>query len=284
MLTGQLAIGGDSFGDILVKICTEPLPNLLASAPALPYAMEAWFQRACAREPASRCQSAQEFIDTLRAAAGTVVAPPRETTTPPLPTLQSGVTPGVLPAGAPAFAQSAAAVSVTAAGVPKRPVGPWIAVGILTVLFALGGAVLVAVAPAHRDAGTDSATAASAAGAASAGASVTQLAPVTPAAAAHLTGASADAGAAPMAARTRPMEAATGTAAPLAAAAAPTIASPVAASPGAASPPRAVPAATPTATPVAPATAPTVAATPSPAPTFRPVPLPKPAATINVGY
>jgi hypothetical protein len=37
--------------------------------------MEGWFQRACAREPVNRHQSAQEFIDTLRAAAG---EPPRD--------------------------------------------------------------------------------------------------------------------------------------------------------------------------------------------------------------
>jgi serine/threonine-protein kinase len=70
MLTGKVAIQGEAFGDILLKICTAPLPKLLASAPGLPPAMEAWFERACAREPGGRHASAQEFVDSLRAAAG----------------------------------------------------------------------------------------------------------------------------------------------------------------------------------------------------------------------
>jgi hypothetical protein len=282
MLTGQLAVGGDSFGDILVKICTEPLPSLLALAPALPYSMEAWFQRVCAREPAGRCQSAQEFIETLRAAAGAPAGMARDTTTPPLPTLHSaatsGATYGGAPAESPAFAQSAAAVSVTAAGVPKRPVGPWVAGGILAALFAAGGAVLLAVAPGHRDATSDSPAAA--AGALPAGSSTAAL---TPAPTAQLTGAAVDAGSAPTAARPRP--AAPVAAAPLAPASPPVAAAAppaVAAAPprAAVAPPPAVTGATPpVGAGVAPPAAPAV-----PAAALRPVSQPKPAATINVGY
>jgi hypothetical protein len=286
MLTGQLAVAGDSFGDILVKICTEPLPSLVGSAPALPYPMEAWFQRACAREPAGRCQSAQEFIETLRVAAGASMAPARETTTPPLPTLQSAATRGSPSADAPAFAQSAAAVSVTAAGVPKRPVGPWIAAGILAVLFAVGGAVLLAVAPSHRDATADSASAASAAGIAPAGSSTALLAP---AATVSLAAAPADAGGP---ARARSAEGVSAAAPMGPAATAPT--APVAAAPTAPAP--TVTAAVPPTVaavpfrPIVPATPamPVTAAAPPAATTtptvFRPVPLPRPAATINVGY
>ena len=70
MLTGNLAFSSESFGDLLVQICTAPLPSLCANAPWLPAAMELWFQRACARDPASRFASAQELADALRAAAG----------------------------------------------------------------------------------------------------------------------------------------------------------------------------------------------------------------------
>src|SRR5579863_6158765 len=61
MLTGNLAFSSESFGDLLLQICTAPLPSLCANAPWLPAAMEAWFQRACAREPAGRFASAQEL-------------------------------------------------------------------------------------------------------------------------------------------------------------------------------------------------------------------------------
>ena len=74
MLTGNLAFSSESFGDLLLQICTAPLPSLCANAPWLPAAMEPWFQRACAREPAARFGSAQEFADGLRAALdGSVV-------------------------------------------------------------------------------------------------------------------------------------------------------------------------------------------------------------------
>ncbi len=162
MVTGQLAISGETFGDILIKICTEPLPSLTAAAPSLPYGMEAWFRRVCAREPDGRCQSAQELIETLRVAAG---APVRASGSPPYavaPTIHSLSSAGdlgpplrpqaaelpVLPNPAtPAFGQSAAAVSVTAAGVPRRPIGAWVAGGTLAALFLLGGVVLFTLAP-----------------------------------------------------------------------------------------------------------------------------------------
>jgi serine/threonine-protein kinase len=68
MLTGNLAFSSESFGDLLLQICTAPLPSLCANAPWLPAPMEHWFQRACARDPANRFGSAQEFADALRAA------------------------------------------------------------------------------------------------------------------------------------------------------------------------------------------------------------------------
>ncbi len=75
MFTGNLAFSSESFGDLLLQICTAPLPSLCANAPWLPAGMEPWFQRACARDPLSRFGSAQEFADALRAACdGTVRA------------------------------------------------------------------------------------------------------------------------------------------------------------------------------------------------------------------
>ena len=67
MLTGKLAFTSESFGNLLLQICTQPLPSLLAAAPWLPPDMETWFQRACAREPAHRFQSVHELADGLRA-------------------------------------------------------------------------------------------------------------------------------------------------------------------------------------------------------------------------
>jgi serine/threonine-protein kinase len=70
MLTGNLAFSSESLGDLLVQICTQPLPSLRAQAPYLPPAMEDWFQKACARDADQRYPSAQAFVDGLRLAAG----------------------------------------------------------------------------------------------------------------------------------------------------------------------------------------------------------------------
>jgi eukaryotic-like serine/threonine-protein kinase len=70
MLTGMLPFLGETLGDLLLQICAEPLPSLRAAAPALPPAVEDWFQRACARMPEGRFQSAQALVEGLRVAAG----------------------------------------------------------------------------------------------------------------------------------------------------------------------------------------------------------------------
>lgn len=69
MLTGKYAFEGSSFGDLLVSICTNPLPKLSQHAPWVSQALDNWFQKACAREVATRFQSADEMIDELYAAA-----------------------------------------------------------------------------------------------------------------------------------------------------------------------------------------------------------------------
>lgn len=69
MLTGGYAFEGSSFGDLLVSICTDPLPKLADAAPWAPQALENWFQKACARDVSQRFQSADEMIDELHAAA-----------------------------------------------------------------------------------------------------------------------------------------------------------------------------------------------------------------------
>jgi serine/threonine-protein kinase len=76
MFSGNLAFSSESFGDLLLQICTAPLPSVRTSAPWLPVAVEVWFQRACARDPQDRYASAQEFSDALQAAAGVTMSSP----------------------------------------------------------------------------------------------------------------------------------------------------------------------------------------------------------------
>lgn len=72
MLTGTFAFEGQSFGDLLVSICTDPLPQLTLSAPHVPEALDAWFEKACARDPGDRFQSAEEFMQGLAEAVGEI--------------------------------------------------------------------------------------------------------------------------------------------------------------------------------------------------------------------
>jgi serine/threonine-protein kinase len=70
MLTGDFAYYAPHYSDILVGICTLPLPRLREKAPWAPDAVEQWFQRACAKEPLERFQSADEMSEALQAAGG----------------------------------------------------------------------------------------------------------------------------------------------------------------------------------------------------------------------
>jgi serine/threonine-protein kinase len=69
MLTGNLPFTSESFTDLIVQICTRPLPRIVAAAPWLPATMDAWFFKACGREPQERFASAQELTDALDVAA-----------------------------------------------------------------------------------------------------------------------------------------------------------------------------------------------------------------------
>jgi serine/threonine-protein kinase len=69
-LTGKYAFSGESFGDLLLGICTLPLPVLHEAAPWLPPTLNDWFQHACAREPSHRFASAEAMIEALLLASG----------------------------------------------------------------------------------------------------------------------------------------------------------------------------------------------------------------------
>jgi serine/threonine-protein kinase len=146
MLTGNLAFSSESFGDLLLQICTAPLPSLLAGASWLPPTMEEWFKKACAREAEHRFGSAKEFSDALCIAAGVTIQ-------------MRGVTggmeaiPGTMSGAGmprPAFASTGGGTSpgITRSGDDYSPPGAgkrWIAVvaaGVVTVA-ALGGGIAV---------------------------------------------------------------------------------------------------------------------------------------------
>jgi serine/threonine protein kinase len=69
-VTGVLPFEGESVGDLLVKICTGPVPTPSSTVPGLPASFDAWFLKALEREPAARFARASELADALAFAAG----------------------------------------------------------------------------------------------------------------------------------------------------------------------------------------------------------------------
>ncbi|MCC6213879.1 MAG: serine/threonine protein kinase [Polyangiaceae bacterium] len=72
-VVGGLPFEGEAVGDLLVKICTAPLPVPSQVAPGVPAAFDAWFVRALERDPARRYASAIELAEALAASAGLAV-------------------------------------------------------------------------------------------------------------------------------------------------------------------------------------------------------------------
>ena len=69
-VTGKLPFDGESVGDLLVKICTAPIPLPSHSVPGLPQAFDSWFLRALEREPDRRFANVTELAEHLAFAAG----------------------------------------------------------------------------------------------------------------------------------------------------------------------------------------------------------------------
>jgi len=64
---GRLPFEGDVLGDIVLKVCVEPLPIPSRLHPRLPAAFDAWFARACSRDRKNRFQTVTEMATTLDA-------------------------------------------------------------------------------------------------------------------------------------------------------------------------------------------------------------------------
>ncbi|WP_433929967.1 protein kinase [Sorangium cellulosum] len=69
-VTGQLPFPGQELGDVLVEICTAPIPLPSEVAPGLGPEVDAFFKRALERDPARRFQSATELVEAFAALPG----------------------------------------------------------------------------------------------------------------------------------------------------------------------------------------------------------------------
>jgi eukaryotic-like serine/threonine-protein kinase len=69
-MTGHLPFEGEAVGDVLVKLCTAPLPVPSELVPDLPPGFDAWMARALSREPERRFQTAVELGTSLAHVCG----------------------------------------------------------------------------------------------------------------------------------------------------------------------------------------------------------------------
>ncbi|MCS6901823.1 MAG: protein kinase [Myxococcales bacterium] len=70
-LTGRRALEVDGLGALVLALHTTELPTLTSVNPTLPAALDAWFARACAREPTARFNSAREMAEAFLKAIDT---------------------------------------------------------------------------------------------------------------------------------------------------------------------------------------------------------------------
>ncbi|UQA60320.1 serine/threonine-protein kinase [Polyangium aurulentum] len=74
-LTGQIPFPGDTLAEVMVQVFSSPLPLPSQLVPGLSSAVDAYFQRALARDPAERFQSVREMIDAFSALVGRAPMP-----------------------------------------------------------------------------------------------------------------------------------------------------------------------------------------------------------------
>lgn len=94
-VVGELPFYGEAIGDLLVKICTAPLPVPSQRAPGVPPSFDAWFAKALDREPSQRFASAAAASDALSAAFGLAVRAPVPSASGTQRSAMNAVTPGL---------------------------------------------------------------------------------------------------------------------------------------------------------------------------------------------
>jgi serine/threonine protein kinase len=79
-MTARIPFEGEVLGDIVLKVCVTPLPIPTDLNPNTPSGFDAWFAKACARDPKKRYQTAKELGDAVELVCGVTGLQPRSTT------------------------------------------------------------------------------------------------------------------------------------------------------------------------------------------------------------
>jgi serine/threonine protein kinase len=65
-MVGKVPFEGETIGDIVLHVCSSPMPVPSECLPGLPDGFDVWFARACQRDPSRRFSSAREMSAALR--------------------------------------------------------------------------------------------------------------------------------------------------------------------------------------------------------------------------
>jgi serine/threonine-protein kinase len=68
--TARIPFEGEVLGDIVLKVCVEPLPSPSKFNSEAPEGLDAWFHRACQRDPTKRFQPVEEMSESLAKVCG----------------------------------------------------------------------------------------------------------------------------------------------------------------------------------------------------------------------
>jgi eukaryotic-like serine/threonine-protein kinase len=149
-LTGHLPFEGEAVGDVLVKLCTAPLPVPSELVPDLPPGIDGWMARALSREPEGRFHNAAELAASLAALCGltgpmmsassgdafsAVAMPHRQG---PHVTPFSATTPSPALTPAPLHGTTGAPITQTPTPRPEKPRAATIVVAALVALVVVG--------------------------------------------------------------------------------------------------------------------------------------------------
>jgi serine/threonine-protein kinase len=131
-IIGALPFEGEAVGDLLVKLCTAPLPVPSLLVPDVPPGFDAWLEKGLSRDPALRFATAAQLAESLAAVCGlSVRVQGLNAESLPGPDGQSGAYPAIVgsarptvsdPAGLPAVSSLQAIALATGAPTTRTPV------------------------------------------------------------------------------------------------------------------------------------------------------------------
>ncbi len=154
MITGTRPFNGVTAAALAVQICTEPPPSVTSFVPELPTQLDAFFERALAKDPAQRFQSARELAQAFAEIAGYAAHLSRT----PLSSLTGSTTGPLGVSGSFARTGVTGPPVVPATTVTTPPGTNWrpIAIGAVTTLLVVGGGLFIVFGKKTNSAGEPS--------------------------------------------------------------------------------------------------------------------------------